>query len=120
MRAAPARALIVDGVVFVLLLLTLRAPLSPAALERSYANGMFAWMNRTFVPLSNAVPFALGDLMVALVVVVLIAWWIAAIRKPRDRVIRIIAMLVHTAALAARSQSCSNSPGAGTTGACRS
>lgn len=96
-----ARALVADAAVFVVLAVTVNAPLSPAALEHVYANGLFAAMNRTFVPLVNAVPFALGDLMVAVLAAALAVWWIRALRRPGPRAARFLAMIAHTAAVGA-------------------
>ena len=77
-------------------------PIPAAFLEHLYANGFYAALNRTFVPLSNAVPFALGDLETLLVAVVAIVGWIAGLRRAREPWWRAVPrLLAHTAALAA-------------------
>ena len=54
------------------------------------------------MPLSNAVPFAVGDLEIALVAALLIGGWIVALRRARGARLRTVLQLVaHTARLAA-------------------
>jgi hypothetical protein len=70
------RALAADAALVVLALASVYAPLRPAWVENGYANGLFARLNETFVPLSNALPFAAGDLFVAAALALLAALWI--------------------------------------------
>jgi hypothetical protein len=96
------RALAVDAVLIGLAVLVTSVHLPPAAIERAYANGAFAWMNATFVPPSNALPFALGDLEAALAVVLLAGGWIAGLQRARTHKRRaVLLLLAHTAAFAA-------------------
>ena len=96
------RALAIDAVLIALACAIAFVPLSPAFIEHAYANGIFAWMNRAFVPLSNRVPFAFGDLEVALAVIVLAGGWSVALRRARGRRLRtVLALLAHTAGFAA-------------------
>ncbi len=79
------------------------APLPPAFVERLYANGVFAALNRTLVPLTDRVPFALADLEAVVALVLLAGWWVRALRRaPRGRKPRtVLALLAHTAGWAA-------------------
>jgi hypothetical protein len=95
-------ALIADGVLIVLAFIVAGAPIPAATIEQFYTNGVFAAMNATFVPLANAVPFAIGDLETALVAVLVIAGWIVALRRAREpRWRTVLRLTAHTAALAA-------------------
>jgi hypothetical protein len=59
-------------------------------------------MNATFVPLANAVPFAVGDVEAVFVVGFLAAGWIVGLRRARGRRCRAaVLLLAHTAALTA-------------------
>jgi hypothetical protein len=55
-------------------------PISPAWIEHGYANGVYAAFATTSVPLVNALPFALGDLLIVLVLLGFIGF---AIRRAR-------------------------------------
>ena len=95
-------ALAVDAVLIALAALITNAPLSQATIEGPYANGVYGWLNATFVPLSNAVPFAVGDLEVALAVAFIVTLWITGLRRAGTRRWRAVArLLAHTAAFAA-------------------
>jgi hypothetical protein len=72
----PAAALIAA----VLALALFSAPISPAWIERGYANGIYAALATALVPLVNGLPFALGDLLIALVLLGFITF---AIRRGR-------------------------------------
>ncbi len=87
------RALVADAAAIVAAFAVTEAALPSAWLERSYANAAFAWMNVHFVPLSNALPFALGDLEVALAVAALAVLW--------TRRIPLVLRFTHTLAFAA-------------------
>jgi hypothetical protein len=97
------RALALDALAAVLAWVAASAPLPRGWVEQGYANGMFAAMNRAFVPLGDALPFAAGDVEALVVIALLVFWWVRAIRRaPRGRKKRTaLAMLAHTAALAA-------------------
>jgi len=56
------------------------APISAAWIERGYANGIYAALATTLVPLVNALPFALGDVLIALVLLGFVGF---AIRRAR-------------------------------------
>ena len=96
------RALAVDAILIVLAAIVTQAHLPVHVIERAYANGAYAWLNATFVPMSNAVPFAVGDLEAALVCALVVAGWIVGLRGTRGRRLRaVLVLLAHTAALAA-------------------
>lgn len=48
-------------------------------IESVYANGVFASMNRGFVPISNAVPVSVGDVEAIVALVVLIVAWVGSL-----------------------------------------
>ncbi len=103
-RAAPrAAGFVLDALAIVLALVFAEAPLSRGWLENAYANGMFAAMNRAFVPLTNALPFAFGDVEMVVAIVALVWCWIAALRRapPGRRLVRAGALLAHTVGWAA-------------------
>lgn len=96
------RALALDAAAILAGVLVLTVPIAPALLESGYADGLFARLNATLVPLSNAVPFALGDAAVALALAGLAGAWIAGLRNARGRRLRAAALLaLHTLAFAA-------------------
>ncbi len=95
-------ALALDAVLIVLAFAVTQIPIPAATLERAYANGFFATLNTTFVPLSNDVPFAVGDLEIALVAALLIGGWTVVLRRARGARLRaVLQLLAHTAGLAA-------------------
>ena len=106
-RQRPRRdglALGLDVLALVLAWLAASAPLPRDGIERVYANGLFAAMNHIFVPVTNTVPFAFGDVELLLVIVALIAWWVRALRRtPRARrwqiALRLLANTIGFAAL---------------------
>jgi hypothetical protein len=95
--------LALDALALVLAWIATSAPLPRGWIEHGYANGTFAAMNRALVPLTDRVPFALGDLELIAVLVALIAWWIRALRRaPRGRKrTALLALVAHTAGFAA-------------------
>ena len=96
------RALLADALLMLAAIGVTDARIPVAAIERSYANGFFAWMNVTFVPISNAVPFALGDLFVILIVAGVLWMWIAGMLRARThRLIGALALAMHTCGIAA-------------------
>jgi len=97
------RALAFDTFAFLLAWAATSAPFSRDWIEYQYANGIFAWMNRAFVPLSERVPFAAGDLEGIVAIVLLMWWWVRTIRRARRgrTVVTVLAMVMHTAAVVA-------------------
>lgn len=96
------RALAADAGLIVLACAVALVPLPAGTIEGAYANGLFAWLNATFVPLANQVPFALGDLEVLLAAIALVTGWAIALRRARHARLRAIAVLLaHTAGFAA-------------------
>jgi hypothetical protein len=100
-RGSTAFAL--DAIAIVLAVLAAAAPLPRPFVENAYANGIFAMMNRVLVPLTNRIPFAVGDLEAIVVVAALVVWWVRALRgTPRGRRRgRVLALVAHTAGWAA-------------------
>jgi hypothetical protein len=91
-----------DAALVALALLVTEAPWPAAVIERFYSNGLFAHLNATFVPLANAVPFAIGDVELTLAVLVPLALWIVRLRRARGRRVRtVLALTAHTAGYAA-------------------
>jgi Protein of unknown function (DUF3810) len=93
------RALALDALALGLAWITTSAPLPRRWIENGYANGLFAAMNRTFVPLADRVPFALGDLEALGVLTALVVWWVRALRRapPKRKRQTALALLAHTA-----------------------
>ncbi|MEA2665538.1 MAG: hypothetical protein QOI11_2482 [Candidatus Eremiobacteraeota bacterium] len=103
-RPGPAwHGFALDALAIALAWLAAAAPLPPAFVERLYANGVFAALNRAFVPLANRVPFALGDVEAVAAVAALAIWWTRTLRRaPRGRKPRaLLKLLPHTAGWAA-------------------
>jgi hypothetical protein len=91
-----------DAALIALAFLFTQTPLPASTIERFYTNGAFAWLNTTFVPLANAVPFALGDLEVALAILVPLALAIVRLRRARTRRMRaVLTLAAHGAGYAA-------------------
>jgi hypothetical protein len=79
------RALAADALLLLLAFAVTAAHVPAAVIERAYANGLYAHLNATIVPWTNAVPFAVGDVE-ALLLAALLAWtWIAGLRGARGR-----------------------------------
>jgi len=105
-RLRPRRgglALGLDIIAILLAWAAVSAPMAPSWIEHGYANGVFAVMNRVFVPVTNLVPFAVGDIELLAVLFGLVAWWIRALRRtPRERRLRVaLRMVAHTIGFAA-------------------
>lgn len=95
-------ALAADALLVALAVLVSSLRLPADVLENGYSNGAFAWMNATFVPLSNAFPFALGDLEMAIAGVLLAGGWIAGLRRARgNRIGAVLRLIAHTAGFTA-------------------
>lgn len=77
-------------------------PIDGAWIESSYANGIYAALERTFVPLSNRLPFTLGDVLLVGIIGGVITLWIVRLRVARGRRWRtLLELLVRTLAIAA-------------------
>ena len=87
------RTVALDAALVALAFAVTSVPLSAGWIEHGYANGVFAWMNAAFVPIANAVPFAVGDLEAVLAVVLLVHVW--------TRPLPVLRKIAHPAALAA-------------------
>jgi len=71
-------------------------------IENDYANGLYAGLARTFVPLTNATPFTIGDAILLTIVLGVIAYWIIGWRTGRgSRLSRAAALMLRTAAVVA-------------------
>jgi hypothetical protein len=96
------RGLVIDAVLALAALAVAGVPLSRETIENAYANGVFAWLNVRLVPVTNALPFALGDVLLAAVVLGLIGGWIRGVRGAGGRWPAAVARLAaHTLALLA-------------------
>jgi hypothetical protein len=90
-----------------LFLIAVAAVLQIAALpgrwiEDDYANGIYAGLARTFVPIANVVPFTVGDVIFMAIVLGVIAYWIAGWRAGRGAWhARAAALALRTAAVVA-------------------
>jgi hypothetical protein len=77
-------------------------PLAPGWIENGYANGIYAGLARTFVPLSNGMPFAVGDAILIAIVGGLVVYWVARLRRgPGSRLNRVAQALLRTAGVLA-------------------
>ncbi len=97
------RAFALDAVALVLAWAAATAPLPPAFVEQIYANGFFAALNTALVPLTNAIPFAFGDLEAIVVIAALLTWWIVRLRRAKrsERLATAAALFAHTLGFAA-------------------
>src|SRR5258708_6150248 len=79
------------------------APIPATVIERDYSTGVYPALQRTITPLSNRVPFALFDLLLVCVAVVVIGVLALAIREWwRTRAAwRLVRTLAHLAAAGA-------------------
>lgn len=80
-----ARRHSIDIVVIVAAIALHIMPIPQDWIEKSYANGFYAIMARTFVPLSNTVSFAIGDVLSICIVAALIFFWVRHFRNSRGR-----------------------------------
>lgn len=96
------RWLAIDAGLIGLAYLVATMPIPATTLEHVYTDHFYAALNMTFVPLSNRVPFAVGDVEAILVAALVIGGWIVALRGAREPRWRVVLQLVaHTLALAA-------------------
>jgi hypothetical protein len=101
-RRIDPRGLIVDAVLIGVALLLQVVALPQSWIENAYANGMYATLARTFVPLSNRTAFAIGDAILIAIVGGVIALWIVGWRRGRGSpAVRAAALLLRTAAVIA-------------------
>jgi hypothetical protein len=99
-KAARSSAIDVSLIAIAALLQLL--PLPADWIENTYANGIYAALARTFVPLANATPFTLGDVLLIAIVLGVIAYWIAGWRFIGGaRRARALKLALRTAAIAA-------------------
>jgi len=92
-------AFVLDALAIALAWIAAAAPLPAGWVEHAYANGVFAAMNRTLVPLADRFPFAVSDVEGAAVLIAAVVWWVRAIRRaPRGRKrLTVLALIAHTA-----------------------
>ncbi len=97
------RAFLLDALAIVAACVVTLAPIPHAWIENGYANGAFAALNRTFVPMANGVPFAVGDAEAILVLVALVVWWVRTLRAARSgrRRSAVLRLFAHTVGFAA-------------------
>ncbi len=95
------RGLILDGIAAIAVLVLAIAPPSPQWVERAYANGIYPPVQTAFTSLTNRVPFAVTDLIAALVAGSLIFWWIVRLRRARAKWAAVAMMAAHTIGIAA-------------------
>jgi len=97
------RALALDAFAVILACIAALAPIPRGTIESAYANGVFAAMNRALVPVTDRVPFAVGDAEAIVVLLALVVWWVRALRRTPRRARRraALALLAHTAGFAA-------------------
>src|SRR5476651_1422732 len=60
-------------------------PIPQGWIENAYANGFYAVMARTFVPISNNVSFAIGDVLSICIIAALVLFWVKRFRNSRGR-----------------------------------
>lgn len=94
---------VLDALAIALAWIAASAPLPAAWVERGYANGFFAALNRALVPLADRIPIAFSDVEGAAVLIAGAVWWVRAIRRaPRGRKRRtVLALAAHTAGFVA-------------------
>lgn len=96
------RGVALDAILIVVAIGLQVTPIDRDWIETTYANRIYATLVTTFVPLSNRVPFALGDLLTVVIVLGVIGWWTVRIRAARGRRWRTAALMsLHTAGVIA-------------------
>jgi hypothetical protein len=77
-------------------------PLPESWIENSYANGIYAALARTFVPLANTTPFTIGDVLLIAIVLGVIGCWVVGWRRSGgSQGIRALNLALRTVAIAA-------------------
>jgi len=100
LKAARSHAIDVGLIVLAGLLQWL--PLPANWIENGYANGIYSALARTFVPLANATPFTIGDVLLIAILLGVIAYWILGWRRTSgSRRSRALKLTLRTAAIAA-------------------
>jgi hypothetical protein len=99
---AAARRYGFDAILIALACALQLMPLPAGWIENSYANGIYAALARTFVPLANAVPFTIGDVLFCAIVLGVVAYWIVGWRRTRGAPpSRALKLMVRTGAIVA-------------------
>ncbi|GAC1542636.1 MAG: hypothetical protein NVS2B17_21430 [Candidatus Velthaea sp.] len=102
MIARVIRRHVADAALIAIALTLQRAPIDPHWIENDYANGIYAFLARTFVPIANALPFTLGDVISIGIVLGILTYWTISMRAARGARWRQAAhLVVRTAAILA-------------------
>jgi hypothetical protein len=80
-----ARSHLVDIALVVAAVALQIVPLPQSFIENVYANGFYAALARVLVPLSNHVPFSIGDVLFVAIVMGVIVYWVARLRRARGK-----------------------------------
>ncbi len=74
-------------------------PIAPLWIENGYANGLYAALATALVPVANAVPFTIGDVLVVAIVLGFVLYWVTGPRRLRgSRVARLAVVGLRSAA----------------------
>ena len=76
-------------------------PLPASWVERFYSRGIYSWVQSWLTPLTNRVPFSVGDALLVALVLAIPIWWILRIKSARGKRTRAIASLGLKSLLAA-------------------
>jgi hypothetical protein len=91
-----------DLVIILLAIVLQRFAFDPSWIEDGYANGVYAALAQTLVPMTNALPFTLTDLIFGAIILGFVAMWIVRLRRARGRRLIVLGeLLLRTAAIAA-------------------
>jgi hypothetical protein len=92
----------VDAVLIAVAVLLQVVAVPPGWIENTYANGIYAMLARTFVPLSNRTSFAIGDAILSAVVAGVVVFWVVGWRSgQRSPITRAALLMLRTAAIIA-------------------
>ncbi len=99
----PRSGFLFDGVAVGAALLVALVPLPAGWIERHYSNGLYPAIDRAVRALTGPVPFTVGDLLLFVTVLALVAYWVRALRAapPKVRLRRVLPLLARTAAILA-------------------